>query len=219
MQKYFTALRNCSLFSDISDADLLSMLTCLGASLQTAEKNETLLSEGESADRIGILLSGEAQIVQIDYYGNRSIHARVAPTEVFGESFAFAGIDALPVDIVSTERSEVLWIEANRVTHTCSNACEFHNRIIYNLMRILAEKNLVFHKKIEITAQRSTREKLMAYLLSEAKRQNSNRFEIPYDRQELADYLEVDRSGLSAEIGKLQRNGVIWSNKNQFALL
>ena len=114
---------------------------------------------------------------------------------------------------------QVMLIEADHILHTCNNNCGFHQQLIFNLMKDLATKTIVFHQRIEITSKRSTREKLMTYLMMRAKEAGSNAFEIPFDRQELADYLEVDRSGLSAEIGKLRREGVLDSEKNFFKLL
>ena len=110
-------------------------------------------------------------------------------------------------------------MKANQLTKRCENACDHHSRMVTNLLRLVAAKNLVLHQKIEITSKRSTREKLMAYLLAQAKQHKSNYFTIPYDRQALADYLEVDRSGLSAEIGKLKREEVLDSDRNTFRLL
>lgn len=218
MKNFTEILRLCPLFEGIDDENLLPMLSCLGVERRKYSKNQIIFAEGSIAERFGILLSGEAQIVRVDYYGNRSLVGRVGRGELFGEAFACASVKALPVDVVATEDCEVLLVDMKRVTQTCCNACEFHNRIIYNLMKIVAAKNIAFHRKLEIISGRTTRDKLMNYLLFEAKRVGSDSFEIPYDRQELADYLEVDRSGLSAEISKLRREGVLESEKNRFVL-
>lgn len=219
MKKYLEILRRCSLFSGIEDENLIPMLGCLGAKTMVYRKNETVFSEGDAVDTFGIVLSGEVQIVQNDYYGNRSIVANIESSEIFGETFACAEVESLPVDVVASEDSEVMLVDVHRVTKSCGNACSFHSQIIFNLVKIVAEKNLVFHRKIMVTSGRTTRDKLMVYLLSEAKKQNSDTFQIPYDRQELADYLEVERSGLSAEISKLRREGVIMADKNRFTIL
>jgi len=219
MKDSFSAIRQCPLFNEISDGDLLAMLTCLGGKKESYKKGQIIMSEGDNATTLGIVLSGEVQMISVDFYGNRSIVAQMYPTEIFGESFACADIEHLPVDMVASEDCEVLLIEARRVTKTCSNACEFHARIIFNLLKLVAIKNIVFHQKIEITSKRTTREKLMTYLLSEAKKCGKSTFTIPYDRQELADYLEVDRSGLSALISKLKKEGIIDSDKSTFTLL
>ena len=218
MKKYFGVLRKCPLFNDIEDENLLPMLGCLGATVRNFAKKENILLEGEPARYIGVVLDGSAQIEQTDYFGNRSIVASVSRAELFGETFSCAGV-VMPVDVVANEDSQIMFIDCRRMTQACSSACSFHQQMIYNLMKVVATKNLILHRKIEVTSKRSTREKLMAFLLLQAKRNNSNSFEIPYDRQELADYLEVDRSGLSAEISKLHKEGKINSRKNWFELL
>lgn len=121
--------------------------------------------------------------------------------------------------VVAQEECVVMFVDCIRLLQTCSNSCEFHRKMIYNLMRVLAIKNMLFHQKIEVTSKRTTREKLISYLLMQAKTVGKNQFEIPFDRQQLADYLEVDRSGLSAEISKLRREGFLQSEKKHFKLL
>lgn len=219
MKKYFDILRKCPLFSQIEDENLITMLGCLDAKVESFDKKYTILAEGNPAKFIGIILSGSAQIIRIDYYGNRSILSEIRPSEVFGEAFACAETPSLPITVVANEPCEVMLIDSNRILHTCSNHCGFHQQLIFNLMKDLAKKTIMFHQKIEIISQRSTREKLMAYLMIQAKKSGSNSFDISFDRQELADYLEVDRSGLSAEISKLRNEGVLESHKKHFELL
>ena len=219
MKKYLKVLRKCPLFATIEDDNLLRMLVCLGAKVEFFDKKYTILGEGTPAKYIGIVLSGSAQIAQVDYFGNRSILSEIGPSEVFAEAFACAETKELPVTVIANEPSEIMLIDCSHILHTCQNHCGFHQQLIYNLMKDLAAKTLLFHQRIEITSKRSTREKLMTYLLMQAKKIDSNSFDIPFDRQELADYLEVDRSGLSAEIGKLKKEGIIDSYKNHFVLL
>lgn len=219
MKKYFEVLQRCPLFWDIADKDIPVMLGCLGARIVGFKRKEIIIAEGEPPKDIGVVLSGAVQIVRVDYFGNRSIIAGIGPSEILGEAFACAGITSVPVDVTAAEDTEVMLINCRRITQSCGNACSFHQQMIYNLMKIMAKKNLVFHQKIEITSKRSTKEKLMAYLLMQAKLNKSNCFEIPYNRQELADYLEVERSGLSAEIGKLCRQGLIETDKKKFRIL
>lgn len=219
MKKYFEILRRCPLLEGIGDEKLVSMLDCLGAKIEFFDKKYTIIAEGNPAKYIGILLDGSAQITRVDYYGNRSIVADIRPAEVFGEAFACAEVRAIPVSIIANEPCTVMLIDCHRILHTCSNNCGFHQQLIFNLMRDLAMKNLQFHQKIEVTSKRTTREKLMTYLMLTAKKAGSDNFEIPFDRQALADYLEVDRSGLSAEISKLRKEGVLQNRKNHFTLL
>ena len=219
MKKYFDIIKKCPLFAQIERENLFTMLTCLGAKVESFDKKYTILAEGTPAKYIGIVLSGSAQIIQIDFYGNRSILANIKPSEIFGEAFACAGVPSLPVSIAASEPCVILLIDCNRILHTCTNSCSFHQQMIFNLMKILASKTILFHQKIEIISKRSTREKLMTYLKLYAKETGDTGFDIPFSRQELADYLEVDRSGLSAEISKLRKEGVLQCRKNHFVLL
>ena len=214
MKKYFEVLRKCPLFEQIEAENLTAMLGCLGAKVEFFDKKYTIFAEGTPAKYLGILLSGSAQIIQIDYYGNRNILTSIAPSEILAEAFACAGVQSLPVTVIANEPCEVMLLDSQRILHACSNHCSFHHQIIFNLMQDLALKTIMFQQRIEITSKRSTREKLMAYLIFYSKKVKSNSFEIPFDRQELADYLEVDRSGLSAEISKLRKEGVIEATKN-----
>ena len=158
-------------------------------------------------------------MIQFDYYGNKSILSTAFPTEMFAEAFACTETESIPVTVIANEESEIMLIDCSHILHTCHNNCGFHQRLIFNLMKDLAKKTIRFHERIEVTSKRTTREKLMAYLALEAKRAGSNSIKIAFDRQELADYLEVDRSGLSAEISKLRNEGIIESHKNYFELL
>lgn len=219
MKKYIPVLEKCPLFRQITSEEILPLLGCLGARVIGCSKGEAIFTEGDPATYVGILLSGSAQIVKDDVYGNRSIVASVAPGQLFGETFACAGTDSLPVSVFASDACEIMLIDCRRITLTCSSACSFHSRIIFNLLHVMAEKNLMFQRKIEITAHRTTREKLMAYLLDQAKQNASTQFTIPFDRQSLADYLGVERSALSAEISKLKKDGVIDTSRSYFRLL
>ena len=173
MKKYFEILQKCSLFNKIEEENLISMLDCLGAKIELFDKKYTIFAEGNPAKYIGIMLTGSAQIVRIDYYGNRSILSNVEPTEVFAEAFACAGLPSLPVTVIANEPCEVMLIDCNHILHTCTNNCVFHQQLIFNLMKDLASKAIMFQQKIEITSQRSTREKLMAYLQFKLKKQTA----------------------------------------------
>ncbi len=212
-------MKTCPLFAGLDDRDLTALLACLGAKVEIFDKKYTIFPEGKPAKYIGILLRGAAQIEQLDYYGNRSIVARVEPGQIFGEAFACAGVQALPVTVTAGTDCAVLLLDCSRILNTCHNACGFHRQLTFNLMKELAIKNIRFHQRLQITGRRTTRDKLMAYLMAQAQQTGSSRFTIPFDRQELADYLEVDRSGLSAELSKLRREGVLECRKNEFTLL
>ena len=207
------------LFDGIAPEELSGMLGCLGARRMRCAKGEIIMAEGCAARDVGLLVAGQAQLIRTDYCGNRSIMLSISPGQLFAESFACSKAERLPVSVVATEDCEILLMDCRRLLTTCSHACAFHSRIIFNLLQIVAEKNLSLHRKALVTAKRTTREKLMTYLLLEAKEAGRAEFTIPFDRQELADYLEVDRSGLSAELSKLKKEGVLDYFKSSFRLL
>lgn len=219
MKDFFDILRECPLFDRIGDESLKEMLGCLNAKERSYKKGDAVFAEGDKAKYLGIVLEGSVQLVRVDYYGNRSILANIEPPQLFGEAFACAGLKSLPVDAVAATDTRILLLDAQRIARPCGNACPCHGQTILNLLHIVAKKNLVLHQKIEITSKRSTREKLMTYLMLQAKNAKSHTFTVPYDRQELADYLEVDRSGLSAEISKLRNEKVLECRRSTFTLL
>lgn len=212
-------LQSCPLFDGIQKEDLSKMLVCLGAQQIQPRRGDTIFYEGDETSFVGVVLSGTVYLVREDYYGSRSILAHISPAQIFGEAYAFSGTGSLPVSVIAEEDSHILLLDSRRITACCSNACDFHHRMIYNLLRLVSGNNLMLHQKIRIISQRTTREKLMAYLVHRAKELGSSSFTVPYDRQALADYLEVDRSGLSAEIGKLRREGILDCQRSHFRLL
>lgn len=217
--KFLPILQKCPLFRGIDPSDLPALLTCLGAKTVTADRRQTVLREGEPTRFVGVVLEGSVQIQQEDYFGNRFILGLAGPGDLFGESFACAGSQSLPVSVVAAQDSTLLLVDCQRVISPCEKACGFHRSILSNLMQVMARKNLAFHQKLQITSRRTTREKLLAYLNLQVKLQDSPSFVIPFDRQELADYLGVDRSGLSAEISRLRAEGILECQKNRFILL
>ena len=219
MEKYLEILKKCPLFYGIDDESLIKVLHCLGAKVDNFDKKYTVFREGTPAKYIGIVLTGEVQITQTDYFGNRTILSNVGIAELFAEAFAAAGVESLPVSVIASEKSEIMFIDCGHILHTCKNGCSFHHQLIFNLMKDLADKAIMFHQKIEITSNRTTREKLLSYLNTCAKNFGSSSFVIPFDRQELADYLGVDRSGLSMEISKLKKEGVLDCHRSSFKLL
>lgn len=219
MKKYFEVLRKCPLFNQIEDESLVRALGCLGAKEKSYKKGDTVLTEGQEAKYFGIVLKGSVQLERVDYYGNRSILTSIEPSQLFGEAFACAGIKSLPIDVIAAEDTDIFFIDVKRAASSCDDACAFHAQLIINLLNIVAKKNLVLHQKIEITSKHSTREKLMTYLFLQEKNTGSRTFTIPYNRQELADYLGVERSGLSAEISKLRNEKVLECKRSTFTLL
>ncbi|HOQ01922.1 MAG TPA: Crp/Fnr family transcriptional regulator [Acetivibrio clariflavus] len=219
MKEYLNVLCNSPLFSGIEKTDLDKMLKCLSARKASYAKDEYILSAGDAINDVGIVLYGSVNIIKEDFWGNRAILTKVQSGEMFGEAFAFANIQKLPVSAVATEKTEVLFVDFGKITTTCSSACLFHSRLIQNILKILASKNIMLTQKLEHIVKRTTREKLLSYLSEQAIKSGSNTFSIPFNRQELADYLSVDRSAMSKELCKLRDEGILEFNKNHFKLV
>ena len=209
MEEYFDILSQCPLFSGISRQELGQMLSCLGGKITGIAKGNPVFLEGDPAEFVGVVLSGQVQIVRTDYYGNRSVLTVVSPGGLFAEAFACADVETLPVSVIALQNSTVLLLDCKRVLTGCSNACPFHSRLVRNLLKGIAQKNLRLTSKVRGMSQKTTQEKLMEFLLEQAKQHDSAEFVIPYDRQALADYLGVERSAMSAELSKLKKAGRI----------
>ncbi|MDO4573000.1 MAG: Crp/Fnr family transcriptional regulator [Clostridia bacterium] len=218
MQKYLKVIKNAALFGGIADGELAAMLDCLAAEERRYGRGEYILRAGDSTDSIGLMLSGSALIIQEDYWGNRNIIGRAAQSDLFAESFACSPSSRLNVSVVAEGDCAVLWLGIARVLTACPSACAHHSKMVRNLLSELASKNLSLNEKLTHTGQRTIREKALSYLSSQAQKQSSREFDIPFSRQQLADYLSVERSALSAELSKLRGAGVIDFRKNHFTI-
>jgi len=216
---YLTMLaKQSAIFDGIGTDNLSALLSCLGAKRRRLARGEALMLTGDKADRIGILLSGALSVSTYDLEGRRTIIKRIGPTEIVAAAQSLSGAEAMYVDVEADEDSDVLLVKTERILSPCENACMFHVRLVRNLMKTLAAKTLELNRKIEILSHRSTQDRLMAYLRSVAQQKGSAEFDIPFDRQQLADYLCVERSALSAEISRLSKLSLITSRKSHFAL-
>lgn len=219
MKKYFEVLRKCELFNDASADDLENMLRCLSAKDKFYSKNDFIFLEEDKADYIGIVISGTVCVIKEDYWGNRAILAKLDEGELFGETYALADTDKLPVSVIATQDCEIIFLDCKKILRLCSNSCSFHTKLINNLLKIIANKNIALNQKIYHLVKRSTREKLISYLSEQAEKNHSNTFSIIFNRQELADYLSVERSAMSNELSKLRDEGIIEYSKNEFKLM
>lgn len=216
---YLDVLAQCALFEGIKKSDIPTMLNCLNASTKAYARDEVVFAMGAPVAQVGIVLAGRVQIEQNDYWGNRSIIAQVEAGELFGEAFSCAGTQRLPVNVLAAQAAEIMLVDIQRAVGGCSAACGFHAQLIQNLLRILAQKNVALTQKMETITQRTTRDKLLAYLSAQARQQGKNTFEIPFNRQQLADYLSVDRSAMAAELSRMQKQGLLRTHKSTFELL
>lgn len=218
MEQYLPLLAQTALFHGLTEAELRQTLDCLGAANKTYPKQSFLLRAGDHASSMGVMLSGSALLIQEDLWGRRNIVAKVEPGDTFAEAFAAAG-GSLNLSVAANEDCEVLMLDLNRVLTLCPSACPSHSKLVHNLVAVLAQKLLVLNDKITHMSRQTTQEKLLSYLSAQAQRQGKLTFDIPYDRQQLADYLCVDRAAMSSELSKLQKKGLLSCHRNHFTLI
>lgn len=219
MKKYIEILKRTQLFSGISDSEISAMLNCLQARLLTFKKGEYVYREGEHLENITVLVKGKLLVQHDDFWGNRNIINIVHVGEMFGEAYVAPESGVLHNDVIAEEDSVVITFNVRKILTVCPSACRFHSIVIQNLFYAISEKNRKLVQKIGHMSKRSTRAKLLSYLSDEAKRQNSSHFTIPFSRQQLADFLCVDRSAMSNELCKMRDEEIIKFHKNEFTLL
>lgn len=218
-QEDLAVIEKSRLFAGIREKDLISLLPCLSAQKKSYRKDDTVLRIGSRTTQVGLLLSGRAHIERYDYWGSRSIVAAILPGDLFGESYAASPDTPLGVNVRADEDCTVLFLNLGKILPMCSSACPFHAQLIENLVSLLASRNLRLSEKLTYITQHTLRDKLLTYLSAESRRQNTAYFDIPFNRQQLADYLNADRSALSGELSKLRKEGILDFQKNHFRLL
>lgn len=219
MEEYLQVIRSSSLFSGLEREEVAAILSCLEATEKKFEKGAYVFRAGDTTDSLCVVLSGELLIIQEDFWGNRNIVSSAEQGQTFAETFACAPGAVMNVSVVAQTVCKILFLNIKKILHTCPSSCSHHNKMIQNLLSSLAIKNLRRNEKLSHLAQRTTRAKILSYLSEMAQQNRSFEFDIPYSRQQLADYLSVERSGLSLELGKMQRDGLINFRKNHFILL
>ncbi|MBQ3069144.1 MAG: Crp/Fnr family transcriptional regulator [Clostridia bacterium] len=219
MTQFLPILMQSPLFASVQEEELAGMLTCLGARSRTYRKGDLVLRQGDRLQDVAVLVEGALHIQQDDYWGNRHLLAHIGVGDLFGEAYAAPDSGAFPNDAVAVEDSTVLFFEVRRLLTACSSACPFHTKVIENLFYAISAKNRQLVQKLGHMSRRSTRDKLLSYLSEQAKVQGSGSFSIPFNRQQLADYLSVDRSAMSNTLCKLRDEGWLRFRKNGFTLL
>ena len=211
-------LKKTKLFDGIQAEEIEAMLRCLSAVKRSYGKEESVFRVGERISSIALLLSGCVHIRREDYWGKLSILGEIAPGELFGEAYATPGSEAMVNNAVAVENSTVLFLDLRRVLTVCPSSCRFHAALIQNLFIVLAEKNRRLAQKMRHMSQRTTRDKLLSYLSEQSLRAGSSSFELPFNRQQLADFLSVDRSAMSNELCKMRDEGLLAFERNRFTL-
>lgn len=217
MKKYFDILKSSELFKGIDGDDLEAMLGCLGAEAKDVNKNEIVLLAGDKPRHVGVVLYGQLHILKEDYEGNRTLVAAVTPGEIFAEALCCANVNESPVTVAADTDSTVMLLSFARILHTCPSSCLFHTKLIESMLRLIANKNLQLQRRMEIIGMKSVRMMIIRYLESFISSQG-NIITIPFNREELANFLCVDRSALSHELARMKKDGLIEYRKNEFVL-
>lgn len=218
MEEFLHVLKKSPLFYGVSDDELYTLLKCCGAEQTRYEEGEYIYRMGESLDSIMVLLSGSAMVMQENFWGKREELYRVKEGEIFGESYSCSRTAVLPVNVVAEQFCEVVFLTYQRMITFCSLACDFHTRLIQNMLRVLSEQNVKLENKLEHMSRKTTRDKLLSYLSQQAVVNGGRDFVIPHSRQELAGYLGVDRSAMSNELSKMKAEGLLEFQRNHFVL-
>ena len=218
MNLYLSVLKNSPLFKGIAEKNINDILKCLSSYTKTYEKDEYIFNNGDYIAHIGLVLYGSIYIIKEDFWGNRSIISKFSAGDIFAETYACLNTEPLGVSVVSAEKVEVMFLDIKEIM-SLSSHCKFHPIIMGNLLNIVSAKNLILSRKIDHITKRSTRGKILSYLSSQSILNSKDAFEIPFNRQQLADYLSVDRSAMSKELSLLQREGILEFKKNKFRLL
>lgn len=204
-------LRNCLLFQGLSDDEVQEILKRISAHRRMWDKQEILFYAGDQITHAGIVLQGELHIFCEDFWGNQTILADLQPGDLFGEVFACLPGCIADVCVRAVQPTEVLYLDIQHLL------C-IHPQAAHNFIRILAQKNRILNQKIHHLTQRGIRRKLLSYLSEQCTLSGKTKFCIPFNRQQLADYLSVDRTALSAELSRLRKEGILTFHKNQFTL-
>lgn len=210
---------NTPLFDGIDPGDRMAMLNCTGYHISAFRKGEIVAFENENIKHVGIVISGTVDMIKEDIWGNKTMLVRIREQEVFGETFACGSDNLSVVTFQVLEDAQILFIPFDRVMRSCTMACQFHHRLIENMVRVIADKNRDLMRKVEAVSKRSIREKLLAYLSVQAQTRGTRYFEIPLGRVELAEYLCVDRSAMTRELVKMKEDGLIDYDRNCFRML
>ena len=218
MEEHFSVIASSLLFENIPFEELPQLLDCLQASVRRFEKNQVIFWAGQQITQTALVLSGEVQLWEEDIVGNRSIHNRFLPKDTFGEIYVCDESTLITASAVAVKPSEILFIQRHRLLGRTGCAGPYHRQLLENLLHITTRRALDLSRKVSFLSRRTLREKLLAYLSAQARLSQTCLFSIPFSRQELADYLSVDRSALSKELSKMKEEGLLDYHLNRFHL-
>lgn len=212
-------LKNLPLFFNLNEKEIKLILDFFNSYEKTFEKNNFIFEIGKPIVKIGIITSGEINIIKEDFWGNRNILNKFKAGEIFGEVFALSKVIPLNISVEASQNTRILFLDFKDFSMENSENPAEIIKFLSNIFKISLRKNILFTEKLEHITKKSVREKIISFLSSEAQKNNSNSFTIKFDRQELADYLFVERSALSRELGAMKRAGLIDYKKDFFTLI
>jgi len=215
----FAYLARTPLFRGMSREEGEHILNCLQGERKRFEKGAYILREGDTVRALGLVCSGGVNIERDDFWGNRTILGHAGEGQIFAETYACIPGEPLTVNVVAAAESEILFLDIQKMLTVCANACAFHNKLVRNLLTVTAEKNLRLSSRMAHIAPKSIRGRVMAYLSELSVRQGGQTVTVPFDRQQMADYLGVERSALSGELSKMRKEGLLDVHKNVFRIL
>ncbi len=218
MEKYLLKIKKSPLFIGITQEELSKMLTCFGATIKKYETGDMIIRQGDVVSKIYMILDGSVNIEKDSYWGRRIIVQKLTELNNIALGLVASRNVESTISAVSAKKSTILTLNFNKCSTMCTNACNHHTALIQNMFKILSKENIELLEKIENISQKSIRDKLLTYLSNESLKHKSSSFEINFNRQELADYLNIDRSAMSFEMSKLKNEGLIDYEKNKFAL-
>lgn len=218
MKKLCEAMKQSALFGGIADEDLQQVVRCFDIQLSHYDRDQFVVRQGERAKGVGLVVSGLLHIIREDFLGNRELLAELLPGDIFDEVYAVLADEYQSIAVVAVQATEAAFFSIDKLMTTCSSNCAFHNIIIKNMLQVMARKNLMLTRKMAHLSRKTIRGKLVSYLSDESGRQGRREIKIPFNRQQLADYLSVERSALSRELSKMQEEGLIEFYKNEFVL-
>ena len=206
------------LFAEMSYEDRKSALGCIGYHISTFSKGAVIAFEEENIRHVGIVISGAVDMIKEDIWGNKTLVVRTCQNEMFGETFACGTDNLSVVTFIASKAAKILFIPFDRTMRNCKMACSFHQKLMENMVQVIAGKNRDLLRKVEVVSKRTIREKILTYLSIQSQTIESSCFEIPLRRIELAEYLCVDRSALTRELVKMRDEGLIDYDKNRFCM-
>lgn len=207
-----------NIFDGIEEKDFEALTACMQAVKKSYKKGEIIFNTGDKITSVCYVSEGKVQLVKDDYDGNKIIITNVVKGDSFAEAFVFAGKEKSFVCAIALEDTQILFLNFKKILSIYSNTCQFHKRLLENILKIIASKNILLQERIELLSKKTLKERILYMLFKEKIKHNTNIFEITYSREQMAEYIGADRSALSRELSKMKQEKILDYHKNSFKL-